>query len=449
MWIPLENFSYQNLSTTAFNHIMSLSCSFHDGKHSGKLWQAVIRGQYVKDAVRTVFFRVAPMVVDLALAVSVLCWVFDIYMAMNVAAIAVLFLWSSSRLVAKQRQKRKEWVTRRSEEFSALCESTGNWRTVSYFNRIPHEQARYSSLVQKQLRSHWSCKLWAHMENSTQSILLTLGLMVACFMATYQVAKGERPIGSFIMLLSYWAQLSAPLQFIASGFGEIARDLVDVEEYLELLREKPTITDRIDAKPLALERGDINFSGVNFSYDGKKGVIHDINFAAQAGRTTALVGQTGGGKSTILKLIFRFYDPIQGVVSIDGQDISGVSLNSLRESIGVVPQDPALFNDTIMNNIRYARPDATDIEIVEACKAVDLHEKFSSLTDGYDTIVGERGVKLSGGEQQRVAIAQAILKDPKIVLLDEATSSVDSETEARVQESLKALTAGRTTLVIA
>jgi ABC-type multidrug transport system fused ATPase/permease subunit len=287
------------------------------------------------------------------------------------------------------------------------------------------------------------------MENTIQSFLLTLGLMVACFMAAYQVVKGDKPVGSFIMLLSYWAQLSGPLQYIATGFGELALDMVDVEEFLDLLQQKPSISDRAGAKPMVLDRGDIEFVDVNFSYDGHREILKNVSFRAAPGQTTALVGQTGGGKSTILKLIPRFYDPVKGVVKIDGQNISDVNLESLRAGIGVVPQDPALFHDTIMNNIRYARLDASDDEIIEACKAVALHERFLSFTDGYNTLVGERGVKLSGGELQRVAIARAIIKRPKIVLLDEATSSVDSETEAQVQESLRMLTAGRTTIVIA
>ncbi|EFQ98192.1 heavy metal tolerance protein [Nannizzia gypsea CBS 118893] len=449
MCMPVDDFSYLKLSTTAFNHVMSLSCDFHDNKHSGRLWTAVIRGQSVKDVIHSILFLVAPMIIDLVLAVGVLYYVFDGYMALDVATVMVLFLWSSSKLVAKQKDKRREWNEARGAEFTALCESTENWRTVSYFSRVPYEISRYLSLVQAQLKARFKFRFWDHMENASQSALLICGLTAACFMAAYHVSTGEKPIGSFVMLLSYWAQLSSPLQFIANGFGEMARDLVDVEEFLSILRQQPTVQNAPDANPLKFESGNIKFTDVNFSYDGKRGVLRNINFQAKAGGTTALVGQTGGGKSTILKLIFRFYDPTQGMVEIDGQDVSGVSLETLREGIGVVPQDPTLFNASIMNNLRYGKLDATDEEVMEACKAVALHDRFMSLTDGYDTLVGERGMRLSGGELQRVAIAQAILKNPRIVLLDEATSSVDSETEAVVQESLKKLTAGRTTLVIA
>ncbi|KAK2809617.1 hypothetical protein FQN50_003674 [Emmonsiellopsis sp. PD_5] len=449
LWVPLEDYSYKLLSTTAYNQIMTLSSDYHDSKNSGSLWQAVIRGQNVRDMVNNICFHIAPMIVDLALAVSVLYYLFDAYMALDIAAISVLFVWSSSKILSKQADKRRQFITTRSNEFTQMCESTANWHTVSYFSRTNYEKSRYSSRVGEHLASRRKFKLWDHLENTIQSLLLLLGLMIACFLAAYQVVKGSKPIGSFIMLLSYWAQLSSPLQLIATGFNGIAMDMVDLEEFLELLKLKPTVTDRPHAKTMLLDGGDIDFVDVKFSYDGKREVLRNVNFRAKSGQTTALVGQTGGGKSTILKLISRFYDPTEGVVKINGQDVSSVTLESLRSNIGIVPQSPALFHDTIMNNIRYARLNATDDEIIEACKAVDLHDRILTFTDGYDTLVGERGMKLSGGELQRVAIARVIIRNPKIVLLDEATSSVDSETEAHVQASLQRLSEGRTTFIIA
>ena len=389
------------------------------------------------------------MIVDLALAVSVLYYVFDAYMALIVAAVAVFFMWSSGKVVAKQREQRRDYVKKHTEEYKILTEATSNWRTVSYFNRVSHEEKRYHSAVGNHMISRNWYHFWYLVEGAAQSSSLTFGLIIACFMAVYHVAAGNKPVGSFVMLIGYWGQLSGPLQSIANGLSQIATQIVDVERFLELMRKKPTVTDRPDAKSMVLTKGDIEFSSVNHSYDGKRQVLRDISFRARPGETTALVGQTGGGKSTILKLLFRFYDATSGTIKIDGQDVTGVTISSLREQIGVVPQDPSLFNDTIMNNIRYARLDATDEEVIEACKAVALHDRFLSFTDGYETMVGEDGVKLSGGELQRVAIAQAIIRNPRIVLLDEATSSVDSETESQVQESLMKLSEGRTALVIA
>lgn len=389
------------------------------------------------------------MVIDLALAVSVLYYLFDAYMALDIAAVAVLFLWSSSKILSAQASKRRDFIIDRTKEFNHMCETTGNWHTVSYFNNISYEKSRYSSHVGDQLASHRKYMILGHMENTVQSLLLLIGLMIACFLAVYQVVKGTKPIGSFVMLLSYWAQLSGPLQIIATGFNSLAMDMIDMEGFLELLKQKPTITNCVHAKPMHLDCGDIEFVNVKFSYDGTREVLKNVNFKAKSGQTTALVGQTGGGKTTIFKMLNRFYDPTSGSVRIGGQDISQVTFESLRDNIGVVPQNPALFQDTIMKNIRYARLDATDEEVIEACKAVALHDRILTFTDGYKTKVGERGQKLSGGELQRVAIARVIIQNPKIVLLDEATSSMDSETEAHVQESLHRLSEGRTTFIIA
>lgn len=447
--MPLEDLSYRKLSTKAFNHIMSLSCDYHDNKNSGAVWQNVIRGQYVKDVVNHICFFVIPTVVDLALAVSILYYLFDVYMALITAAVTVAFLWTSGKIIDRQRTKRKEQIKKRVTEINILCQSTENWKTVSYFNRIPYEQSRFGSAVEDHLRSRVATRFWNSIESTIQSSLLMLGLMAACFVAAHEVISGNKPIGSFVMLLSYWAQLSSPLQSLANGFGEIVRDMVDAEELLCLLRQKPTIVDSPDAKPLNFVEGRVDFQEVKFTYDGKREVLQNVNFTVSPGQTVAVVGKTGGGKSTILKLLCRFYDPVAGTIKIDGQEISKVTLDSLRETMGIVPQDPVLFSDTIMANIRYARLDATDQEIMDACRAVALHDKIASFPDGYDTMVGERGMKLSGGELQRVAIARAMIKDPKIVLLDEATSSIDSETESHVQRSLKLLCSNRTTIVIA
>ena len=449
IWMPLEDFFYLNLSVTAFDHIMALSSDFHDSKSSSKLWHVIQRGQGVNDVVGTIGFKVLPLVIDLGVAISVIYYVFDAYMALIVATVSVAFVYASGKVVSKQRQKRKVLVDAQFRESNTLHQAASNWYTVSYFNRAPHERTRYLSAINDTLKSRFSFKFWWYMEQMTQSFILTCGLMAACIMAAYQVVSRQRPVGTFVMLFSYWSELSGPLQVIANGLGQIAISMVDAEEFLALIRRKPTVTDIADAQPIVINEGRIEFLGVHFSYDGKRKVLQDIKFTAQPGQTTALVGETGGGKSTILKLISRFYDPTIGTVKIDGQDISQVTLSSLREIIGVVPQDPVLFPESIMTNIRYARLDATDDEVMDACKAVALHEKILTFTKGYGSVIGERGAKISGGELQRIAIARAIIKDPKIVLLDEATSSIDSETEAQVQESLRLLCAGRTTLVVA
>lgn len=449
MWQPLANYTYERIGQAAFDKVMTLSSDFHDNKHSGSLWLSIARGQSIRHLMSAVLFQVVPMLVDLVLAISVLYYLFDAYMALIIAAVVVTFLWSAGKILSRQTENRRERNTNLQKEHDILCEATGNWETVSYFNRVPYEKSRYFSALASHMKSVLVLKRWDQVESVVQSFLLMSGLMAACFLAAYQVIQGIKPVGSFVMLLSYWAQLSGPLQFFAGGFVGAILDLVDAEDLLSLLKRQPTVFDEEDAKEMTLNDGEIEFRNVNFSYDNHRDIVKDTSFRVAPGQTVALVGETGGGKSTIMKLISRLYDPTEGTIFVDGQDIRHVTLESLRANIGIVPQDPALFHDTIMNNIRYANFGASDEEIFEACKAVALHEKFLSFPDGYETLVGERGMKLSGGELQRVAIARAIVKSPKIVLLDEATSSVDSETEARIQESLGALSAGRTTFVIA
>jgi ABC-type multidrug transport system fused ATPase/permease subunit len=278
---------------------------------------------------------------------------------------------------------------------------------------------------------------------------MTAGWALALFLAAWEITSGRKPIGNFITLIMYWDTVTSPLFNVSWTWRQVVSNLVDAERILQLLHTKITVAEPENPKELDVTSGKVEFQDVNFSYDSRKNVLKDINFTAEPGKTTAIVGETGGGKSTTLKLLFRFYDVTSGSIKIDDQDLRTVSLSSLRESLGVVPQDPSMFNQSIYENIRYARLDATDEEIQEACKAAAVHDKIISFPDGYKSKVGERGVKLSGGELQRIAIARVLVKNPKIVLLDEATSAVDSSTEQQIQEAFSKLSHGRTTFVIA
>jgi len=280
-------------------------------------------------------------------------------------------------------------------------------------------------------------------------LVLLSGLLAGAFLAVYQVSHKQATPGQFIMLLTYWSQLVAPLTFFATLGKNISKDLIEAEQLLEIMQTKPTVVSKEKAPPLQFKGGHVRFNSVSFSYNSKKQILKNVDFEATPGETIAFVGATGAGKSTILKLLDRFYDVTEGSIEIDDQDIRDIDLFSLRAQIGVVPQDPILFDDTIMNNVRYAKLSATDEEVYEACKAASIHEQILTFADGYQTRVGERGTKLSGGELQRVAIARAILKRPAIVLLDEATSAVDTETEQRIQEALQTLCKGRTTFIVA
>ncbi|KAI7975802.1 hypothetical protein EIK77_005552 [Talaromyces pinophilus] len=428
---------------------MDLSCDFHDEKSSGSVWHAINRGTIVQNVVRKVLFQFVPMISDLLIAITVLHVTFGPYMGLITATMIGLFLWSSSAISELQKANRKRYITSIRKEVNTRCEATNNWLTATYFNRIDYEKHRHSSAVNDRLGSELSVRRWLRTENFVQALVLSLGLICACFIAIHHVSNGTKPVGSFVMLLGYWAQLSSPLELFSNGLTSITLDLVDAEEFMTLLRKAPSITGKPDATELRTQTGVVSFNDVSFSYDKKRQALNGITFEAQPGQTVALVGETGSGKSTTLKLLLRLYDPDCGSIEINGQNISDVSLQSLRDAIGVVPQDPALFNDTLFSNLKYANQIATVEDIHRACAAVRLHERFLCFPDGYETIVGERGIKLSGGELQRVAIARVLLKDPSFVLLDEATSAVDSETEAHIQHSLAQLTTGRTTLVIA
>ena len=445
----MSQYSYWSLSTTTYNHVMGLSSDFHDSKESGSMWQSMFLGHSVTNLLNMLLFELAPMLVDLVVAVGYLYYLFDAYMALIIATVAITYLWATAKLTAKQTALRREYNEANYKEYNVMCESTSNWQTVSYFNRIPFEQQKYSCTVEGHMRAQKAYSLARYFETAVQASIISIGLLWACYLAAYQVAHGQKSVGNFVTFLSYWAQLSGPISFFAKAYIRIARDLIDAERLLRLLEKTPAIANRSDAKPLALTAGEVKFENVNFSYDEKRQILKSVTFEVKPGQTIALVGETGGGKSTILKLLARFYDCQSGVISIDGQNIKDVTFESLRECIGNVPQDPALFNDTVFNNVRYAKLDATEEEVHNACKAAAIHDKIMTFAEKYKTKVGERGVKLSGGELQRIAIARAILKDSKLVFLDEATSAVDTETEIEIQQSLSKLTADRTTFVIA
>lgn len=449
LWLPVDMYTRRAFATTAFNHLMDLSCDFHDNKKYGTIWQSIDRARSVMQLTELVLFELIPVVIDLVVALSILYWIFDVYISFIFCTVALVYLWSTNKVMAKRTLQQRDLSKKTREEFDVLCESTYCWQTVSYLNRIQYEKDRYDAAVQATRASAWYHFMLSYLKIGVQNIAITFGLLAACYLAGYQIAHQGRKVGDFVLLLRYWDQLSHPLRTLVSGFSRVAESLIDAESLLRLLQRRPAIFNSANATKFILKQGEVEFSGVGFSYDGQREILRNLSFRAEPGTTVALVGSSGGGKSTILKLLFRFYDVTKGSIKIDGQDIRDVTLETLRDSIGVVPQDAGAFNRSIMDNIKYGKLDATEHEVHEACKAVALHSKIMSFSNGYQSRVGERGVKLSGGELQRLAIARAIIKNPKIVLLDEATSSVDTETERQIQDSFQKLCAGRTTVVIA
>ena len=328
-------------------------------------------------------------------------------------------------------------------------DSMVSYETVKYFNAEQYEFDRYRGAVKDYQRAEYKVLLSLNIMNVSQNLVFTLGLLITCFIAAYQVTTHQRKVGDFVILLTYMAQLQSPLNFFGTFYRSIQSAMINSERMLELFKERPTVTDDPNARDLVSCQGEICYSEVKFSYDPRKSALNGVSFQCDPGTTTALVGESGGGKSTIFRLLFRFYNTQDGSIQIDGHDVKDITIDSLRRHIGVVPQDTVLFNETLMYNLKYASPNATDEDVYAACRAASIHDKILTFPDGYQARVGERGLKLSGGEKQRVAIARTILKDPRVILLDEATAALDGETEQNIQSALDKLSQGRTTLVIA
>ena len=324
-----------------------------------------------------------------------------------------------------------------------------NYETVKYFGNEEHEAARFDRSLIKYEQA--AVRTWTSLAvlNAGQAAVFSMGLIAIMGLSAYGVASGRATVGDFVMVNAMMIQLYMPLHFLGSVYRDIRQGLIDIEQMFDLLGVVPEVEDVPGAQPLRVGKGEIVFDKVRFAYDTRRPILRDLSFRAEPGHTVAIVGPSGAGKSTISRLIYRFYDALGGRILIDGQDIAKVQQDSLRAAIGMVPQDTVLFNDTIAYNIRYGRPSASEEEVIAAARLAQIHDFVSGLPSGYATLVGERGLKLSGGEKQRVAIARTILKGPPILILDEATSALDSRTERGIQAALKAIARGRTTIVIA
>lgn len=328
-------------------------------------------------------------------------------------------------------------------------DSMVSYETVKYFNAETYEFDRYKGAVKKYQDAEYKVLYSLQLMNVTQNMVFMLGLMVTCFIAAHQVTSMEIKVGKFMTLLTYMSQLQQPLNYFGTFYRMIQSAMINSERMLELFKEKPTVVDSPDAVQLPSCEGDVRFNDVYFAYDQRKDALKGLKFHCEPGTTTAFVGESGGGKSTLFRLLFRFYNIKAGSIQVDGHDVQEITIDSLRRHIGVVPQDTVLFNETLMYNLKYAKPDATDEQVHEACRAASIHDRIMTFPDTYDTKVGDRGLRLSGGEKQRVAIARTILKGPRIILLDEATAALDTETEQNIQDALTSLGQGRTMLVIA
>ncbi len=440
----------RQLNTRTFEHLHRLSLRFHLERRTGGLSRVLERSaRAIELIIRMGILNVVPTLIELLLICGVLVYFFDIRFALIVLVTVAVYLWFTFKASEWRIGIRREMNDSDTDANTKAIDSLLNFETVKYFGNEEMESRRFDTAMQRYERAAIRTYTSLAVLNSGQAAIFTAGMLVMMVLAAQGIAAGTHTIGDFVMVNTLMIQLWMPLNFMGMVYREIKQGLVDIEVMFALLGQDPEVQDPPGAIPLKVKDGEIRFDDVSFAYDEERRVLKDVSFTVPAGKMVAIVGPSGAGKSTISRILFRFYDIESGKVLIDGQDIRNVTQKSLRAAIGVVPQDTVLFNDTIRYNICYGRPDATDEEIIAAAKLAQIHEFVMAMPLGYDTQVGERGLKLSGGEKQRVAIARTILKGPPILMLDEATSALDSHTEKEIQDALDKVSRDRTTLVIA
>lgn len=449
IWLPVSQYSYRAIAVAAFQHVHSLSLDFHLGKKTGEVVSALGKGTAINTFLATVIFVFVPMIVDLVAAIVYFLIYFDSYYALTISIVTFWYIYFTIRISQTRSEQRRDMANADRAEEAVMTDSLMAFETVKYFNAEDFELNRYGATVDKWLQANWLVVLSLNYLNTVQNSIFMLGYLVMSFIAAYQISTGQQEVGQFTTLLVYVSQLQAPLNFFGTFYRQIQSNMISSERMLELFKERATVVDDPSAIPIPSCKGRIEFNDVRFAYDLRKPALNGLSFNINPGQTCAFVGESGGGKSTVFRLLFRFYKPNSGSIQIDGNDVDVMTIDSLRRHIGVVPQDTVLFNESIMYNLKYANQEATLEEIHEACRHACIHERIMEFPDGYGTMVGERGLRLSGGEKQRVAIARTILKNPRIILLDEATAALDSETEQHIQDAFAALGRGRTMLVIA
>ncbi|MEI8180715.1 ABC transporter ATP-binding protein/permease [Aestuariivirga sp.] len=440
----------KELAVRTFRHLHALSLKFHLERRTGGLSRIVSRGTMGIDTVlRFSLFNTFPTILEIVLVAGILAWSYGWLYAVVILVTVIAYVGFTYAATEWRINIRRDMNAADTEANTKAVDSLLNFETVKYFGNEEHEVKRYARSMENYEQA--AIKTWVSLSvlNSGQAVVFSIGLTVVMIMSAIAVKAGHATVGDFVMINALMIQLYMPLNFIGSSYREIKQGLIDVEQMFTLLKVNAEIKDKPDARPLKVGSAEVVFENVSFSYDAERPILKNLSLRVPPGKTVAIVGPSGAGKSTISRLLYRFYDVNGGRILIDGQDISNVTQTSLRAAIGMVPQDTVLFNDTIRYNIRYGRPDATDEEVVEAARMAQIHDFVMSLPNGYDSLVGERGLKLSGGEKQRVSIARTILKGPPILILDEATSALDSFTEHQIQEALKKVSENRTTLVIA
>jgi len=450
LFAPIEQNATRALTTSAFRHVHDLSLRFHLDRKTGGLTRVFDRGKIAVDLIiRMGILNLVPTILEVLFVCVLFGWYFGWPFVAIVLAMIALYTWYSIAVSEKRIAIRREYIEADTDATTKAVDSLLNYETVKYFGNERWEADRFDRSMRRYERASIKTATSLAALNFGQTVIFTAGLAVAMALSAHGVATGAMTVGDFVLINAVFIQLYQPLNLMGVIYREIKQAFVDIEALFELIGEKPEVKDKPGAKPLIAGAGAIRFEDVAFSYDGVRPILRGVDFEVPPGHMVALVGPSGAGKSTISRLLYRFYDVKTGRITIDGQDVRDVTQDSLRAAIGIVPQDTVLFNDTIEYNIRYGRVDATDAEVREAARMAQIDGFIKQLPQGYKSMVGERGLKLSGGEKQRVAIARTILKGPPILILDEATSALDSFTEKEIQSALDSVAKGRTTLVIA
>ncbi|XP_064020718.1 ATP-binding cassette sub-family B member 6 isoform X2 [Pogoniulus pusillus] len=450
LWVWVQQFTNRQVQVQLFAHLHGLSLRWHLGRRTGEVLRSVDRGtSSINSLLSYIVFSIIPTIADIVIGIVYFTSVFSAWFGLIIFVCMSLYLTLTIFITEWRTKYRRDMNRRDNEAKSRAVDSLLNFETVKYYNAESYEVNRFNDAIVKYQVSEWKVNASLGLLNQTQNLVIGLGLLGGSLLCAYFVTENKLQVGDFVLFGTYIIQLYTPLNWFGTYYRMIQNSFVDMENMFELFNEEQEVKDVVNARELRLEAGRIEFENVHFSYVDGKEILQDVSFSVMPGQTLALVGPSGSGKSTVIRLLFRFYDVRGGCIRIDGQDISQVKQASLRAHIGVVPQDTVLFNDTIANNIRYGRILASDEEVQEAAQAADIHDRILSFPEGYNTQVGERGLRLSGGEKQRVAIARTILKGPNIILLDEATSALDTETERNIQASLAKVCAHRTTIVVA
>ncbi|WP_432449765.1 ABCB family ABC transporter ATP-binding protein/permease [Aliiroseovarius marinus] len=440
----------RQLALETFTHIHNLSMRYHITRKTGGLSRIIERGvKGVEFLLRFMLFSMGPLILELAMIALILFIAFDVWYLAVVVVTIWAYVWFTFRVTEWRVKIRKEMNDQDTDANQKAIDSLLNFETVKYFGAEAREAARYDVAMAGYEKAALKTSYSLAFLNFGQALLITGGLVAVMILAAVGVQNGQLTVGDFVMVNAYMIQITMPLNFLGTVYREIRQALVDMSEMFTLLEQPAEVEDKPDAPDIQVSGGAVRLDDVHFGYDPERPILKGVSLEVGAGKTVAIVGPSGSGKSTIGRLLFRFYDVNGGSLSIDGQDVRDVTQDSLHGQIGVVPQDTVLFNDSILYNIAYGRPDASRSEIEAAAKAARIHDFITQLPDGYDTQVGERGLKLSGGEKQRVGIARTLLKNPPILLLDEATSALDSQTERDIQDSLREMGQGRSVITIA